>query len=237
MVPFLILLLATARTSGTEIVLIVSEDHTQAIIAADSKIVRPGSLPRDGCKIHQSGNVIWAAAGVVDSSSYSIESYFDKHCNEPVMQMLDSVGREIVPPLPKTLPELKRYAPSYYADLVKKRTIISLFAIDRTHGRIDGYSKNIRVLNGKVIPKLTELCKTSPGHMCVTMVKNDAVVDFVSRNPKLWDGVIYDTIDQIMAVAEKDDPTYIGGPTSILFVDLQGAKWKRQNNCGSVNLD
>src|SRR5579871_4614677 len=100
------------RGRATEILAILTADR--AILAADSLIANLGEAAAEKCKIRQTGNLFWAAAGLdADTfTGFGIDDFV--HANSRVSdaaQFLDDIGDKVRGPLQTELSVLAAQQP------------------------------------------------------------------------------------------------------------------------------
>ena len=133
-----VLLLATVNTSATQIIILGM--NPAFYVAADSLVAVPGSTPIQECKIHQTGKIIWTAGGLdLDKKTgFSVRDYFRKNGGMGrAEETLDSISQKIIPALQKELPVLKRIAPDFYARIITRGAILTLYAVGIFDHRVE----------------------------------------------------------------------------------------------------
>lgn len=223
---------------GTQIIVIVTDDWVA--LAADSRIVSPGTSPSTKCKIRQTGRFLWAAARLdYDKiTRFSVDDYFSNVERERLTasQLLESIGEKILPALKKELPVVERQAPDFYAKLVhNKGEILSLFVVDLNGERIEAYGKDFQVIGGDVVPQRSHTCTPEKLKPCLMLTNTPEVADYYRKHPEVRGGDLISAIDRLMEVAQAADPENIGPPFSILVVTKERTAWLRQNDCQNVH--
>jgi hypothetical protein len=138
-------LLTSAHTAtATEVIVILTKDG--ALLSADSLEVVSGKPPVQACKIHQTGCLLWIAAGSVGDTGtgFDVSDFFvQRAANEcDVRKNLNHLDSRLTTALQKEVPRIRQLQPEYYQKLIRGGYILSLFAAGVRRGKVETYEKD-----------------------------------------------------------------------------------------------
>lgn len=231
------------RSSATELVMIIEKNRV--ILAADSLVTDdPEHQSMRRCKIRQSGNNNYFYA--VSGPTFDSKIHFDANMlverrakNLPTANGLNKLDVIFLPELQKELALIQKESPARYNEIVQEGTMTSVFVISVHGDNREGYVKDYKVSNGRVIPTPAKTCLGSDhvievGERCTTMSERDALAPLLMKRPTSKTDGSVTRVHQIMDVAENRRPNEVGPPVSILALEPAGPRWLEEGLCGEI---
>jgi hypothetical protein len=226
----------------TSIVILMDDNHI--VVAADSK---QSSSPAPFCKIHQSGKIFWAIAGLAHTSS----GYDPGQMANPAIREGRTVAgalayfRKMAPPiLGKELALDRKAAPELYKQYRAGIGLeIAFFAMEngapalafinyKTEDRPDGSVSVVEDENGVYPP-----CPKDSSYACGRLLGvRDAARDYLNSHKGDWWKDLSGYAKKMVEVEIKDSPEWVGPPISVLRIGTgeNGAFWIDRNNCPEI---
>jgi hypothetical protein len=226
----LALLTSAPTATATEVIVILTKDG--ALLSADSLEIISGKSPVQACKIHQTGCLLWIAAGSIGDTGtgFDVGDFFVQRAANKcdVRKNLNHLDSRLTTALQKEVPRIKQLQPEYYQKLLRGGYILSLFAAGVRRGKVEAYEKDFSFVNGLVHPTPATTCAPP----CLLITRTTEVLGYANSHPVSGDAV--SLTDKLMQIAQSADPDYVGPPTSILVLRNDGPRWIRQNNCPDI---
>ena len=241
----LICLLISQTAYGTEVVLIASKSGV--ILGADSlRLHGTGAPPTLACKIHQTKNVFWSAAGTTGdtNSGFDIANFFKSGIqpDQSVEKNLADIGKSLIKPLEREMPLVKIENPEYYANSTKgDKIVLSLYATQTNGSAIASSEEDFKFENGRITPIPEKPCDALTG-VCLYYTKSPAVTQLLDTlqkeslnapQPIGVDPIAF--MNRLMEAGHSSEPGRIGPPYSILEITPQSANWIKQNDCEDID--
>jgi len=227
---------------GTELIAIARDNWV--VFAADSQVSPGDAKPYFRCKIRQTGDLFYMAAGMAKYYDALHGEVFDADNFMPLVArrsgdpsaILDDLGDSLIRPLELVFAETNGSDSDFHNRVVYGSPILTIVAARIRNGSVAWRWKDFKVAKGKVVPQPARSMAFPPRGGTYLFTDQPEALNYWKTHDELGNAPADKIIDTLMQVGKEAHPNLIGGATNILVITPSGASWlpKNKNNCQDV---
>jgi hypothetical protein len=219
---------------GTTVIVMRTSDGV--LVAADAKVIRPGSTSPPRCKIHQYGKVFVAIAGISKSEGVGFDTERVVRTAlatpGPLLSKMESFRTAASKYLLADVEYEKKSNPPLYERDYKGRRIL-----DVTFASMNGDMPEAVVQTFFVdgAGTLHDLRSALADHLVLATGMTNAIKSYTDQNSEWYSQLGPDVaIKKLMELEIASNKDAVGPPLSILEMNRGGARWVEQGVCPAI---